>query len=223
MRVLTVQGVAKLYGSRLVFKDVSCELDAGEALMVAGPNGAGKSTLLGIMAGLSRPTAGTAEISLAPEKVAYLGHATFLYPNLTARGNLAFWAGMYGLKRDAAAIDAVLERVRLTRFAEERAGAFSRGMAQRLNLARIFLVRPELVFLDEPGTGLDVASLALLHREIASLREGGASVVWVSHQVEHDRKLVDKVLAVKGGRSEYYGPAEQYDPVVNHEPEAARC
>lgn len=214
MRVLTVTDAAKLYGSKLVFKRVSCELDAGEAIIVAGPNGAGKSTLLRIMAGLARPTAGEVAIGPDPEKVAYLGHATFLYPNLTARANLSFWAGMYGLRLAAADIDAALERVRLSRYAEERAGSFSRGMAQRLNLARVFLVGPELVFLDEPGTGLDVDSLALLHREIASLREQGTAVVWVSHQVEHDRALVDRVLAIKSGGVKYYGPAASYEPEV---------
>ncbi len=210
MSVLSVRGAAKLFGSRLVFKNVSCELLEGEALIVAGPNGAGKSTLLKLMAGLLRPTAGEVEVFLEPEKVAYLGHATFIYPNLTARQNLGFWAKMYGLKKNAQDLDAVLKRVRLTRFAEERAGSFSRGMAQRLNLARVFLIGPELVFLDEPGTGLDVDSLALLHREIQALRDRGAAVVWVSHQVEHDKELVDQVLAIKGGRVDYYGPAADY-------------
>lgn len=210
MAVLTVRDAAKLYGSRLIFKNVSCELAAGEALIVAGPNGAGKSTLLRIMAGLARPTKGTASIALPAEEVAYLGHATFIYPNLTARQNLSFWAGMYGLKRSVKEIDALLAQVRLTRFAEERAGSFSRGMAQRLNLARVFLIQPKLVFLDEPGTGLDVDSLALLHREIQALRDSGAAVVWVSHQVEHDKTLVDKVLAIKAGTVDYYGPAAGY-------------
>jgi heme exporter protein A len=210
--VLRVSGAAKLFGSRLVFKRVSCEVGAGEGLMVAGPNGAGKSTLLKIMAGLARPSAGSVERLLPPERTAYLGHATFLYPGLSARANLAFWARMYGLERRGleARIDEVLERVRLVRFAEERAGAFSRGMAQRLNLARVFLVRPGLVFLDEPGTGLDVSSLALLHAEIAALREAGAAVVWVSHQVEQDKRLVDRVLELAGGGAAYYGPASEY-------------
>ncbi|MBU1247732.1 MAG: heme ABC exporter ATP-binding protein CcmA [Proteobacteria bacterium] len=208
MSVLRVEKVAKLFGSKLVFKNVSCSVETGEALIVAGPNGAGKSTLLKLMAGLARPSAGTVESTLAEEKTAYLGHATFLYPNLTARQNLAFWAKMYGITSPD--IEGVLERVRLTRFAEERAGSFSRGMAQRLNLGRIFLVSPELVFLDEPGTGLDVASLALLHREIQALRDGGAAVVWVSHQVEHDKQLVDKVLELKSGKVAFYGPAAEY-------------
>ena len=142
-----------------------------------------------------------------PEKSAYLGHATFLYPRLSALGNLAFWARMYGRPRGREALLGLLDRVGLGGVAEERAGSFSRGMAQRLNLARIFLVEPALVFLDEPGTGLDVASQALLRQEISALRARGAAVVWVSHQIEQDAALADRVLSLAFGRAAYLGPA----------------
>jgi len=102
----------------------------------------------------------------------------------------------------------------LERAAEEKAGSFSRGMAQRLNLARIYLVEPKLIFLDEPGTGLDPRSLALLRREITGFRSKGTSVIWISHHVAEDTALVDKVLALGGKKVEYFGPASEFTPEV---------
>lgn len=210
--VLNVKRVAKFYGNKLVFKEVTCEVGAGEIMLVAGPNGAGKSTLMRIMAGLSRPSAGEASLNLEPEDVAYLGHATFLYPGLTGLENLSFWAAMYGLSPSRVELAVLLKRVGLQRAAEEKAGSYSRGMAQRLNLARIYMVEPKLVFLDEPGTGLDPKSLARLREEITKLRDRGVAVVWISHHVAEDTALADTVLALGGRRLQYFGPASGFSP-----------
>ncbi|MDD3311975.1 heme ABC exporter ATP-binding protein CcmA [Pseudodesulfovibrio sp.] len=215
--LLTVRRAAKFYGQKLVFKEVSCSVGPGEILLVAGHNGAGKSTLMRIMAGLSRPSAGEVELHVEPERAAYLGHATFLYPGLSARANLRFWATMYGLSPSEAEISALLARVGLEKAAEEKAGSFSRGMAQRLNLARIYLVAPELIFLDEPGTGLDPRSLATLRREIAGFRERGTGVVWISHHVAEDAALADTVLALGGQKVQYFGPSEGYLKTLDEE------
>jgi heme exporter protein A len=208
--LLTVRRAAKFYGSKLVFKEVTCEVRPGEILLMAGPNGAGKSTLMRIMAGLSRPSAGEVSLRVEPERTAYLGHATFIYPGMTALANLQFWGTMYGLSPSRDELTALLARVGLERAAEEKAGSFSRGMAQRLNLARIYLVDPRLIFLDEPGTGLDPRSLSLLRREITGFRDRGTSVVWVSHHVREDTALADTVLALGGRTVEYFGPAVDY-------------
>jgi heme exporter protein A len=210
--VLRVGKAAKFFGRKLVFKNVSCELKRGEILLLAGRNGAGKSTLMKIMAGLGRASAGKVELLVEPEKSAYLGHETFIYPGMTAAANLRFWAGMYGVGANERAVAAVLERVGLSRVAEEKAGGFSRGMSQRLNLARVFLVEPELVFLDEPGTGLDFRSLDMMRREIDAFRDRGTAVVWISHHVHEDRNIADKVLALGGRKVEYFGPAADYEP-----------
>ncbi|MBN2139751.1 MAG: ABC transporter ATP-binding protein [Desulfovibrionaceae bacterium] len=219
--VLAVHGAAKFYGRKLVFRDVSCSVRPGEILLVAGDNGAGKSTLLRIMAGLSRPSAGRVTVAAPAQRTAYLGHATFIYPGLTALANLRFWARMYGLGLDRDELVAVLDRVGLAGAAEERAGSFSRGMAQRLNLARVLMVRPRMVFLDEPGTGLDARSLAVLRADIAGLREDGAAVVWVSHQLREDAALADFVLCLARAGVDYYGPAAGFDPGPG--PEAGRA
>lgn len=209
---LAARGVGKFFGSRLVLRDVSVEARAGEALLVVGGNGAGKTTLLKIMAGLCRASAGAVDVRVPPERSAYLGHATFLYPRLSATANLLFWGRMYGLSPAQADIDAVLGRVGLAHVAGEPAGTFSRGMAQRLNLARVFLIDPALVFLDEPGTGLDPASQDLLRREILALKARGAAVVWVSHHLAADLPLAERVLHLRDTRAAYCGDAAGFDP-----------
>ncbi|MGE4296459.1 MAG: heme ABC exporter ATP-binding protein CcmA [Desulfovibrionaceae bacterium] len=208
--MLTCSKLAKFYGAKLVFKDVTLAIGPGEIVLVAGPNGAGKSTLLKIMAGLARPTRGTVQHAIGPEKIGYLGHQTFIYPDLTGLENLAFWARAYGLPATRDALLAALDRMELAHAAHERAGGYSRGMAQRLNLARVFLPEPSLVLLDEPGTGLDRRSGAIMHREIKAARARGGSLVWISHHVERDLCLADRVLALGGKRVEYLGPATGY-------------
>jgi len=212
--VLRLRSVAKFYGERLVFKGLDLEVRPGRVLMVVGANGAGKSTLLRVMAGLSRPSAGELECSLEKGELAYLGHQTFLYPEDSALENLRFWTGLYGLGLGDDALTAALERVGLRKFAHERAGHFSRGMAQRLNLARVFLIAPRLLFLDEPDTGLDEASRAILHQEIELAGSGGRSVVWVSHHLERDLPKADDVLHLDRGRVAYCGPVAGFDASV---------
>ncbi len=201
---------AKLYGRKLVFKGVSFSLAAGEVMLLAGPNGAGKSTLLRLAAGLERPTSGSVSCTAEPGAIGYIGHATFLYPQLSALENLAFWSRYSGKRTAEATLMQALERMNLAHVARERAGSFSRGMAQRLSLARVFLLEPRLVLLDEPGTGLDVQSRAILAREIQDLKRRGAAVLWVSHHLEQDLDLVDKVLTIENNRMAFYGPTETY-------------
>lgn len=208
--LLRLRGVSHFYGSRLIFKGVSCDLDSGRVLLVAGPNGAGKSTLLKIMAGLTAPRSGLVERFVPATGMAFMGHQTFVYPSLTALANLEFWNKLHGRGLDDAALLALLERVGLKAFALENAGTFSRGMAQRLSLARVLLVEPDLLFLDEPATGLDTASQALLHRELASARERGAGVVWISHDLERDTGRADLVLHLCGREMRYCGPAVDF-------------
>jgi len=207
-----IRRVGKFFGSKLVLRDVSAQVLAGQALLVVGGNGAGKTTLLKSMSGFSRPTAGEVELCVAPGDCAYLGHATFLYPRLSACANLTFWGRMYGLSPRREELEAVLDRVGLLRVADEPAGTFSRGMAQRLNLARVFLIQPKLVFLDEPGTGLDPASQELLRREIEALKGAGAGVVWVSHHLTADLPFAESVLFLKDSGVAYFGPASGFDP-----------
>ncbi|MEZ6854426.1 ABC transporter ATP-binding protein [Halodesulfovibrio aestuarii] len=210
--LLKLDKVAKFYGNRLIIKDVSCTVEPGTVTILAGPNGAGKSTLLKIMAGLSEPTAGEVKLTVENDSIGYVGHQTFIYPDLSALENLSFWSSLHGQKNDEDTLLAALDRVELKRFAFERAGCFSRGMAQRLNLARVFLLQPSLILLDEPGTGLDVRSMSILHNEIAAAKERGAGLVWISHSVASDLVRADKVLAIRDKKVEYFGEAQGYTP-----------
>jgi heme exporter protein A len=200
-----------MYDRKLVFKKVDLTVQPGDIWLLVGPNGAGKSTLVNVMAGLLRPDAGNVDIVVDPGKRSYLGHKTFIYPRLSAVENLRFWAKMFGLDHDSQALQKALGRVGLGHVVHEEAGRFSRGMSQRLSLARVFLNAPELIFLDEPGTGLDTASSQLLYREIAEAGERGAGVVWVSHQVEEGLEVASHVLHLEKGAARYAGLASAYD------------
>lgn len=205
-------GLAVAYGQRPVFQGLDLAVAPGEVLLVVGPNGAGKSSLLAVLAGLAEPWQGSVELAVEAGEVAMLGHGTALYGALSALDNLRFWVRLHGRSADEAALEAVLDRVGLRAVAMEPARTFSRGMAQRLALARVLAVAPRLVLLDEPSTGLDAASVTVLHREIAALAEGGAGVVWVSHDVVRDLPLASSVLHLGGGRIRSLGPAADFRP-----------
>ena len=208
--LLRLHAVSHFYGSRLIFKGVTCDLKSSSILLVAGPNGAGKSTLLKIMAGLTAPQSGQVERLVPDSGTAFMGHQTFVYPALSALANLEFWNRIYGRGLDDAALLGLLDRVALKAFALEKAGTFSRGMAQRLSLARVLLVEPELIFLDEPATGLDTASQSILHRELNAARTRGAGIVWISHDLERDARRADLILHLAGREMRFLGPAAEF-------------
>lgn len=206
--MLSLHDIAHFYGHRLILKRISLTLPAGVSLLV-GPNGAGKTTLLSIMGGLISPTSGTVTF---PEdaQVAMLGHTTFLYPELTGLENLTFWSKLYNQSPSQAALRTVLEQVGLAAFGEERAGTYSRGMAQRLSLARLLLVQPDIMLLDEPGTGLDSLSLTMLHNTIQNAAQKGTTIIWVTHSVEQDWPLADRVIHLADTEIAHNLPACEY-------------
>lgn len=185
------------FGPRTILRDANARFERGTISLLVGSNGAGKSTLLRLLCGLLRPSAGRIVREEEDASTGYLGHATFLYASLTALENLAFWQKAAGLPSDRKTLLAMLGRVGLSRHAESRAGVLSRGMQQRLNLARVLLSSPDILLLDEPGTGLDAPARDLLDGEILAAKARGACVVWVSHDVERDRRLADRVLAIR--------------------------
>ena len=209
--MLHLHRVAKLFGLKAVLRNVSCTFAPGSITLLVGDNGAGKSTLLRMAAGLSRPSAG--EITRSENAViGYVGHATFLYPGMTALENLAFWARLYGTSAREKDLLALLDQVGLAAHAHERAGVFSRGMAQRLNLARVLMRPADLLLLDEPGTGLDASSRALLREQMRAARNRGACVIVVSHDYADDSAVADRVIALRNGVIAYDGPPSGYVP-----------
>jgi len=208
VRLLEIEGLTKGYGGPQVLRGVSFSVDRGEGLVLLGPNGAGKSTLLRILAGIHRQGGGAIRIDGVRasfrdgdvrRKVGFVSHETFLYEALTAQENLRFFAGLYGI-RGHAAIDEALREVGLERFAARPVSSFSRGMAQRLTLARALIHRPPLLLLDEPFTGLDpVAAHDLETRLQSVLRDGGAFVM-ATHDLAHVSGVGTRLLVLRAGR-----------------------
>ncbi|MCQ2444511.1 MAG: ABC transporter ATP-binding protein [Mailhella sp.] len=195
--LIVLEGVSKSYGALPILKGVTLSLRPGTISILAGGNGSGKSTLMRIMAGLVRPDSGTVTRNIDPAGMGYMAHDTFLYPALTAMENLLFWARAAGILSPEARAREALSATGLARRAEERAGIFSRGMAQRLNLARLIMGDPRLILLDEPSTGLDVPSRSLLREIMTDFRSRGAAIAWISHDLEEDSGIADAVLTIR--------------------------
>lgn len=221
-----------LRGERLIFKQLSLALVPGRLTLIAGPNGAGKSTLLAVMAGLTKPSAGELTHDLEPGELALLGHSVCAYPGLTGLENLAFSASLHGLPKAETDLMPHLERLGLARAAHLKAAHYSRGMAQRLNLARVLLIAPKVLLLDEPATGLDQESTALLKREIRAAKERGTALAMVSHDLAPERlaapncdiHLADEVLYIEQGLAAYQGEPQGFAAFLAEEtPGAAVC
>lgn len=198
----------KRFGDRRAVDRVDIALAPGECLAVLGPNGAGKSTLLRMVATLLRPDAGSLAICgedlpagalRARAAIGYLGHDPLVYLDLTPRQNLELYADLHGLPDARERIDAGLDRVGLRARSFDPVRTFSRGMAQRLGLARALLHDPVLLLLDEPYAGLDAAGARLLDGVLADLGpERGA--VMVTHEVERGVALAGRVMVLRAGR-----------------------
>lgn len=195
-------------GRRTLVGPVDLALRAGQWAALIGPNGAGKSTLLRALATLA-PFEGTLRFrkqsvaDVAPMYRRALGvvmHEPLLYRELSARENLALFARMYGVRRRAAAVRAGLEQVGLAAFADEPVRRFSRGMQQRLALARAMLHGPELLLLDEPLTGVDASGVERMKELFAAAKARGVAGVWVTHHWRRAWPLVDEVWEMSGGR-----------------------
>ena len=203
-------GVEKRFGRIVALRGIGFTIEPGESISILGANGAGKSTLLRILAGLSRPSAGLlkaqtvgADTELSRDElrgaVGYVGHQTLVYGELSARENLDFAARLHGRTPSREQIDRVLEGVALLDVADRRAGTFSRGMAQRLSIARAIIHEPTILLLDEPFTGLDETSAGRLSSQLATLREGGRSIVLVTHDPRRAVELSDRALILHRG------------------------
>jgi heme exporter protein A len=204
--VVAATALEKRFGPVVALAQVDLAAARGRVVAVLGPNGAGKSTLLRILAGLARPSAGAVRYAAGDDRrraragVGYIGHATFLYPELTARENLRFAARLHGVAGAEARAQALLAELGLEAVADRRAGSFSRGLAQRLAIARALVHDPALVLLDEPFTGLDPLSADRLAARIAALRDAGRALVLVSHDLGRVAALADATIVLRGGR-----------------------
>ena len=216
--VLRIENLQYRIGLTSILKGIRMELGRGEVLTILGPNGAGKSTLLKCVAGIL-PHSGSQELfGCNPrrnyglrKRVGYLGHESLLYSKLSARENLLFYAGLYGIQVDP---DTTLREYFLADSAEQLVETFSRGMKQRLALARSLLSNPELVLMDEPFTGLDQQSSELLETKIKEMR-GTVSFVIATHELERAFQLSDRLLILKNGRMVFSGLKQEIDAEIH--------
>jgi heme exporter protein A len=208
-RVLRLEHVGKTFGRQRALADVSLVFVPGQVAAVLGPNGAGKSTLLGLLSTLSQPSQG--RITLGDEElsrhsptrasIGYVGHEPGVYGDLSARQNLRLFASLYGLASAERRIAEMLVRVGLESVRREAATrTFSRGMLQRLALARALLHQPEILLFDEPGSALDPAGAAWLAGELQREREAGRLVVLVTHDLTAAAAVATHVVVLRRGR-----------------------
>jgi heme exporter protein A len=207
---VTVDEVSRHFGRRRAVSRVSFVASSRTIVGLLGPNGAGKSTLLAMLATLLRPSAGSIRYGTMPAaeapptlraRIGVLGHDLFLYPELTARENLAFFAGLYGRRDANAAARTALERAGLADRGDDIVAGFSRGMRQRVALERALIHEPRLVLLDEPFTGLDEASVAALVVRLRGLRASGAAIVLATHDLDVAEGLFDEAVFLREGRT----------------------
>ncbi len=207
--VVRVRALSRRYGRHWALRDVDLTVDAGEAVLLLGANGAGKSTLLSMLATVLRPTSGELHLFGRPirerieeirAQMAYLPHATMLDDALTARENLEFYAELYGVDEATQAVNNGLNTMGLGERGDDRVGGFSRGMRQRLSLARALLHDPKLLVLDEPFTGLDAAGCHQLGEILAQQRNDGRAMVLATHQLDDVLDWCDRVVILNRGR-----------------------
>jgi heme exporter protein A len=207
------RGLTKVYGRQRALAGVDLTLRAGEATALLGPNGAGKSTLVGILSTLVSPTSGSVRYGGAsptadaePDDdelrgtIGVIAHESHCYGDLSGHENLVFFARLYGLDDARAAADALIARVGLRDAAHRPARTYSRGMLQRLAVARALVHKPRLLLADEPFTGLDRAGVALLADLLAEERARGCILVVVTHDFDAVGPLVDRVVVLARGR-----------------------
>lgn len=233
MYALKLDELSKSYGIKQALEPLSFSLEEGSFLAIVGPNGAGKSTLLRLLALLEQPSSGeleilsykaTQEADILRSKIALLSHASFLYPDLSAYENLAFYAELHATSlavqeqikegkktflADAQAreerIYDLLSQLNLEHRAHDQVKEFSQGMKQRLSFARCLILEPELLLLDEPYAGLDPYATQQMSALLTQL-DANCTVVMVSHDIELAYKHADKILMLKA-----YGKAQLVD------------
>jgi heme exporter protein A len=207
--LIEARALEKRYGPHPAVRRIDFGIAAGEFLTLFGPNGAGKTTLLRLLSGSLRPTSGEVRLGGVPlehdehgwrRRIGVLSHQTYLYGQLSAEENLRFYGRLYDLDGLAERIDLRLTEVDLLDRRSALVRTLSRGMQQRLALARTLLHEPELVLLDEPYTGLDPHAARMLRRVLEKLRDGRRTVVLVTHNISQGLELADRVAVQVSGR-----------------------
>lgn len=205
--IIEIENLTKAYGYLPVLKRLSLVVDRGQFVGLLGANGSGKSTLLRLLSGLSKPTAGNIrvggwqmpqEANAVRAQIGMVSHKSLLYDNLTARENLAFFSRLYGIS-DSTLLDNLLKRVGLEKRAHSLVRTFSRGMQQRLSIARALLHNPHVLLFDEPYTGLDQDAAAVLDDLLLQAHADGHTILMATHQLERAARLTNRIVILNRG------------------------
>jgi heme ABC exporter ATP-binding subunit CcmA len=213
---LEIDGVWKYFGDFPALRDVGFKVTAGSVVALLGRNGAGKTTLLRILAGLSKPTRGAVlihgeatRLESTRRRIGVLGHGISLYDELSAAENLEIFGRLYNLPNPRKRAGEMLERIGLDRVRDGLVREFSRGMRQRLAVARAFLHEPQLLLLDEPFTALDDRAIAVLQSMLKEMRQKGATIVMSTHQLREALELATHVALLLRGQIAFAGERRQ--------------
>jgi heme exporter protein A len=207
--LIVAVNVVKAFGLRPVLRDLNFRVARGSVVALLGPNGSGKTTLLRMLSALSKPTSGTItiggwtlpnEAAAVRAQLGVVAHLPLLYDDLTADENLRFFARLYSVENARERCAVALERVGLTRRSGELVRTFSRGMQQRLAIARAMLHDPAVMLLDEPYTGLDPNGTAFLDSLIAEWRSAGRTLILSLHDLDRAATIADQVIVLAKGR-----------------------
>jgi heme exporter protein A len=220
--LLETRALGVSFGSRVALRDVGISIRRGEVLALFGPNGAGKTTLLRVLSTLLRPTRGQAFLegldlssrrlrSVARRRIGLLSHQTMLYDRLTALENLLFYARMYAVPSPEDRCLSLLGEMGLSGREDDQAGEYSRGMQQRLAIARALVHDPELLLLDEPFSGLDPQAAAFLLRLVAEQSNRGKTLVFTSHDLEAGLSICHRAAILSRGALVFDSPRSSID------------
>src|SRR6266566_708276 len=217
--IVEVAELTRAFGSRRAVAGVTFSLAPGDCLALFGPNGAGKTTLLRVLAGLLRPTSGSARISgvklpggaLARSRVGLISHHTMLYEALSPRENVSFAARLYGIRDARARVEESLRRMSMLERADAPVRALSRGMQQRVSIARAMVHQPQLVLADEPYSGLDESGARALTALLQELRSAGTAIIIVTHNLAEGLSLATHAAVMQRGKFVRYDAADRID------------
>jgi len=217
---IRARGLTKAFGHQAALRGVSLDLAEGEFLALFGPNGAGKTTLIRILASLTRPSAGSVQVhgqdlaraaTAVRRHIGLISHNPLLYGDLTAEENLRFFARLYDVPRAEARIDALLHQVGLSARRRDAVRTYSRGMLQRLTIARGILHDPAIVLLDEPYTGLDLQAADMLGQVLQELAISNRTVLMTTHNLEQGLEMCSRAAVLNRGRLAWEGRREEID------------
>ena len=202
--MISVKNLIKTYGGQTVLSDVTFNVDSQEIFALLGPSGAGKTTIINILTRLTEPDGGTASVEAAPRELGLMLDQGGLYPNLNCLDNLSLYARIYRLPLSRVA--ETLESVGLSDSAKKNVSELSRGMTQRLALARAILYEPKLLILDEPTSALDPGTARGICKLLQSIRENGTTILLTTHNMDEALKLCDRVALLHKGEIVLQGP-----------------